>query len=631
MTTTIGSAMHTAEDILNMKGREIICVPPHTTIHAALEKMVACKIGALLVGSYEDIRGIWTERDFMRNSLEKDFDAKKTRIGDVMNPRFFRIPHDYDKSQLLDTFHHNKLRYMVVEKHGKNVGLIAISDVIMACLAEKTEDYQRLFHSMKCGAFICEPDGTLIDANPALLSMLGYADKDRFRDRNFAACMTCKPGDEQVLDVLTGNGDRITDHAVDFIASDGAIVPGLISSHTLRDVHGVIKGFEGIVVDESRRKTMERELQKAHEVLNNVIQSSHNVIIAADLKGTIIIWNKAAEETLGYSCDEAIGRLHIQKIYPEGIARKIMALMRGPEYGGTGRLRSFPMVFVKKDGGTVQVKLSASIIYNEQYQEIASVGIFVDFEEQLDMARRLKHTQNLLLQSEKLAAMGRLTSLIAHEVNNPLYGIINTLELLKTEISEENKKRKILDMALSETERLSEMLRKMLSFARPDPEERQLTDINRLVDEIITLHRKQFIEKNIRIKTRFEKGIAPVPASKNQLRQVFLNMITNARDAMPEGGILELGTARKGEHLEITIKDNGVGISCDNLGRIFDTFFTTKDDVKGVGHGLSICYTFIKEHGGDIQVESEVNKGTVFTIVLPLSHKKEKDHAQQNS
>ncbi len=617
--------MHTAEDILNMKGREIICVPPETPLHAALETMVACKIGALLVGTYDDIRGIWTERDFMRNSLENGFDAETTKIGDVMNPHVFKVPHDHDKNRLLDAFHHNKLRYMVVEKHGRNVGLIAISDVIMACLAEKTEDYHRLFQSMKCGAFICESNGTLIDANPALLSMLGYRDKNQFMDRNFAACLTCIPEDGKVQDVLAAHGDRVSDHAIDFIASDGSIVPGLITSHTLRDIHGGIKGFEGIVVDESSRKSMERELRKAHDVLNNVIQSSPNVIIAADIKGTIIIWNKAAEETLGYTSEEAIGRLHIAKIYPEGIARNIMALMRGPEYGGKGRLRSFPMVFVKKDGGTVQVKLSASIITNEQDQAIASVGIFVDFEEQLDMARRLKHTQNLLLQSEKLAAMGRLTSLIAHEVNNPLYGIINTLELLKTEVPEENRKRKVLDMALTETERLSDMLRKMLSFARPDPEDRQMTDINRLVDEIITLHRKQFIEKNIRIKTRFEKGLPLVQASKNQLRQVFLNMITNARDAMPEGGMLEIGTAKKAETLEIRIKDTGVGISDENMDKIFDTFFTTKDDVKGVGHGLSICYTFIKDHGGDIRVESEVNKGTVFTIILPIPKKKEKE------
>ncbi|MBU1167974.1 MAG: PAS domain S-box protein [Proteobacteria bacterium] len=611
--------MNSAEDILNMKGRDIVCVPPQTTIQEAITRMVSLKIGAVLVGSYNDIQGIWTERDFMRNNLEKGFDARTARIGDYMNPQVTKVTHNLNTDQLLDLFHRNKLRYLVVEKMGKHVGLIAISDVIQSCLAEKTEDYHRLFHTMKCGAFICESSGNLIDVNPALVSMLGYDNKETFMDRNISACLNFTPEDTLVMEALTLKGERINDHEIDFIANDGSIVPGLITSHAIRDIHGNIKGFEGVVVDVSHRKTMEKELRKALDMLNNVIQSSPNVIIAADVKGTIIIWNKAAEETLGYKNEDVIGKLHIQKIYPEGIARKIMALMRGTEYGGKGRLRSFPMVFVKKDGGTVQVKLSASIIYNELNQEIASVGIFVDFEEQLDMARRLKHTQNLLLQSEKLASMGRLTSLIAHEVNNPLYGIINTLELLKSEVPPENKKRKILDMALGETERLSEMLRKMLSFARPDPEDRQLTDINRLVDEILTLHRKQFIEKNIRIKTRFEKGICLVPASKNQLRQVFLNMITNARDAMAEGGVLTINTTCHDNSVHIIISDTGVGISEENLGRIFDTFFTTKDDVKGVGHGLSLCYGFIKEHGGDISVESEVNKGTIFTIILPLS------------
>lgn len=174
-------------------------------------------------------------------------------------------------------------------------------------------------------------------------------------------------------------------------------------------------------------------------------------------------------------------------------------------------------------------------------------------------------------------------------------------------------------MALDETGRLSEMLKKMLSFAKPDPEERQLTDINRLVDEILTLHRKQFIEQNITVKTVLQNGLKVIPASKNQLRQVFLNMITNARDAMPHGGTLTITTRSTPDTVDILVSDTGIGISEENMSRIFDTFFTTKDDVKGVGHGLSVCYGFIKEHGGDILVESEVNTGTVFTITLPAN------------
>ena len=403
------------------------------------------------------------------------------------------------------------------------------------------------------------------------------------------------------------------------VEKEGAIL-GLISSG---DVMKAVldEKTEDHQKGEICRLIVEKELKKTHVFLDRVIQSSPNLIIAADRLGRIITWNKAAEVTLGYPAENVLGQMDVRKIYPDGMAEEIMALLRGPEYGGTGVLVSFPMVFIKRDGGRVQAKLSASIIYNERQEEFASVGIFVDFEEHLDMARRLKHTQNMLLQSEKLAAMGRLTSLIAHEVNNPLYGIMNTLELLKPEIAEGHEKRALLDMAVDETLRLSDTLRKMLSFARPGSEDIQQTDINRLLDEIITLHRQQFIEQNINIRIDLTGEGHVIPASKNQLRQVFLNMITNARDAMPTGGELFVKTHAGSDSLEIVINDTGVGISEANIDKIFDTFFSTKDDVKGVGHGLSICHSYIKEHGGDISVKSFVGKGTQFTITLPFDRR----------
>jgi signal transduction histidine kinase len=293
-------------------------------------------------------------------------------------------------------------------------------------------------------------------------------------------------------------------------------------------------------------------------------------------------------------------------------------MLRSPEHGGLGKLKAYPMVYVRQDGTVVEGNLSAAIIYDANGKEIASVGSFVDLKERLQMERALRRTQEQLLQSEKLAAMGRLTSQIAHELNNPLYGIMNTLELLKTEVSPQSKRRKVLEMALSETVRLSELLRKMLSFSRPDQEERQAVDLNTVLDEILLLHEKQLQENDIKIKTSFAAELPPILASKNQLRQVFLNMVANARDAMPEGGTLSVNTLSDKETVKIEISDTGIGIKEEHLKRIFDSFFTTKDSVKGVGLGLSVCYGFVKEHGGDIQVRSEVGSGTTFTITFPL-------------
>jgi two-component system NtrC family sensor kinase len=194
---------------------------------------------------------------------------------------------------------------------------------------------------------------------------------------------------------------------------------------------------------------------------------------------------------------------------------------------------------------------------------------------------------------------------------------MNTLELLKTEVSSQNKRRRILDMALSETVRLTELLKKMLSFSKPDEEKKQPADINVILDEILLLVRKQLQENSIKISTSLEEGLEKVYASKNQLRQVFLNMISNARDAMPDGGTLTVRTLSSQKNINVDIVDTGVGIREEHLDKIFEAFFTTKEATRGVGLGLSVCYGFVKEHGGDIKVSSKRGEGTTFTIILP--------------
>ena len=257
-------------------------------------------------------------------------------------------------------------------------------------------------------------------------------------------------------------------------------------------------------------------------------------------------------------------------------------------------------------------------MYGEKGEEIASVGIFKDLRERLGIERELRETQQALLQSEKLAAMGRLTSQIAHELNSPIYGIMNTLELLKTEISPESKRRRILELSLSETHRLTEMLRSMLSFSKPEEEAKQRINVNELLEGLLLMMEKQMREANLEVETYFEQNLPEVTASMNQMRQVFLNMLQNAKEAMPKGGTLTVRTERKENKVLIRIQDTGVGIPDEIRNKIFEAFFTTKQKVKGVGLGLSVCYGIIKDHGGTIRVESEEGRGSIFTISLPI-------------
>jgi two-component system NtrC family sensor kinase len=276
------------------------------------------------------------------------------------------------------------------------------------------------------------------------------------------------------------------------------------------------------------------------------------------------------------------------------------------------------VLYVRRDGKIIEGHLSAAMIYDDDGNEAATVGSFVDLTERIEMERALSKTQEQLLHSEKLAAMGRLTSQIAHELNNPLYGIMNTLELLKSEVPPENKRRKLLDMSLSEIVRLADMLKKMLSFSKPEQEVKRPVNVVTIVDEILMLHEKQLQEHSIKIKTDYAEKPENVYASTNQLRQVFLNMVSNARDAMPEGGTLTVNVYSVGGFVTVEFADTGVGIAKDNLDKIFDSFFTTKSSVKGVGLGLSVCYGFIRDHGGDIKVESRQGEGTTFRISLPV-------------
>jgi len=567
-----------------------------------------------------DMLGYESKEEFLNIEITKDLYVRpedRDKFMDNIEQNGYVIDYEVNfkrkDGSLLPVLMTSHVRY---DNENKILGYEGIM-VDQSQRKQMEEEYKRLFENVGCGVFISTREGKFINANQALLDMLGYKSKEDFLNIDITKDLYARAEDRnKFMDMIEKQG-HVIGYEVEFKRKDGTIIPVLLTGHVRYDQQGKLIGYEGINIDLSQRKQMEKELRETNDFLNNFIKSSPNAIMASDMKGDIFIWNKAAEEILEYKAYEVIGKMNIRKIYPEGVAQQVMKMLRSPDYGGIGKLRSYPMVYKRRDGQIIEGNLSAAIVYDGQGKEIASVGVFVDLKERLDMERKLRITQEQLLQSEKLAAMGRLTSQIAHELNNPLYGIMNTLELLKTEVSPQSKRRKILEMALSETVRLTELLRKMLSFSRPDEEEKQTVDINTIIDEILVLVKKQLQENGVTIASSFSPDLDQVFASKNQLRQVFLNLISNARDAMPEGGTLTVKTSPNKDNIHIEFTDTGIGIDQEIIEKIFDSFFTTKDSIKGVGLGLSVCYGFIKEHGGHIQVSSRIGEGTTFTITLP--------------
>jgi len=244
----------------------------------------------------------------------------------------------------------------------------------------------------------------------------------------------------------------------------------------------------------------------------------------------------------------------------------------------------------------------------------------VELEQALEQLRR---AQEDLVQSEKLAAAGKLTAQLSHEINNPIHNIRSGLETALKKMPEQLAGRQFVQLAHDEILRIGKLVRQMLDFYRFGQIELQAVDLNAALNEVLESSQRRFEEYHIQVERFFAEDLPTVHASRDQMKQVFLNLLLNAIEAMPAGGKLVTRSWRENGRAQIAIRDSGCGIPPENLSKIFDTFFTTKRAVHGVGLGLSVCYNIVHQHGGTLEVESEVGKGSVFTIKLPVAEKLE--------
>jgi len=481
------------------------------------------------------------------------------------------------------------------------------------------EKYKYLFEHIRHGIYISSKEGFFLDCNQAVLDMLGYQDKKEFLSLDITREIYKDPEERKRFQETIEKLGFVKDYEVTFKRKGGEEIAVLLTAQAARNERGETTGYEGMMMDITERKKMERDLREMNEFFNMLIEASPDGIIVTDARGDVIMYNKAAERLLGYTSEEVIGKTNVKDLYPRGLARKIREMIMDDRTGRKGVLPPTELYVKNKAGEVIDISLSASILQNEKGEELAAIGIFKDLREMISVKRKLKETQDQLLQAEKLAAMGRLTSQIAHELNNPLYGIMNTLELLKAEIPETSKRRRLLDMSLSEIVRLSVMLKNMLTFSRPEEEARKDVDMNSFIEGIMMLMEKQLKEADIRLVTEFDGKIPTVKISPNQMRQVILNIVKNAIEAMPRGGTLTLSTRCDDGTLKIAVQDTGLGMTDEVRQKIFDAFFTTKEQVRGVGLGLSVCYGIVQDHGGEIEVQSTPGKGSAFCITLPVA------------
>jgi PAS domain S-box-containing protein len=352
---------------------------------------------------------------------------------------------------------------------------------------------------------------------------------------------------------------------------------------------------------EELRKRAE-EMERMKEFNEEIIENLKVGVVVVDEEERIRSWNSTAETLFATSRNQAIGK-YLRDVLDPSVYSQLFTTPSKEYYPFQSRI----VININSERKIYEVLRSSLLTRNNEY--LGTIFIFEDITERLTM-------ENQLMISEKLASLGLLTAGIAHEINTPLTGISSYVQLLINS-SPNNADREIAEKIEAQIERVAKLVRSLLSFSRGEKGQIKRFPLKNCIGDILTLLDYRIKRQAINLDVKIPEGIE-LWGELDKLQQVFLNIISNAIDAMAEGGKLGIEAEKKEGNVIIRISDTGVGIKKEHLSRVFEPFFTTKGYGRGTGLGLSISYQIVKEHNGDITVESEYGKGTTFTITLPL-------------
>jgi signal transduction histidine kinase len=364
------------------------------------------------------------------------------------------------------------------------------------------------------------------------------------------------------------------------------------------------------------------EARRERDRLNLILASVADPIVVTDATGQIILMNQQAERLLQPPAGP--GAPGPTTTYLANNAKLTSFVSQLGLEAASLRRGELEMV----DPETAEpliLSVTATEVQNELGQVTAFVSVLHDLTKIRELERRTIEQQ--LFESEKLAAVGRLAASVAHEINNPLEAITNALYLVLSRTPEDDPNRRFLEIANRETGRVSGIIRQMLGFYRSQAA-KSPTDVNLVIDETLALVERQLRQHRVALRTEMDRSLPPVPASADQLKQVFLNLFLNAQEAMPRGGTLYVSTRLSrendpeflsGRYVLVQVRDTGSGIPEDKLPHIFEPFYSTKGETKGTGLGLWVSLGIAQNHGGQIKVRSRPGRGTLFTVALPAT------------
>jgi PAS domain S-box-containing protein len=363
----------------------------------------------------------------------------------------------------------------------------------------------------------------------------------------------------------------------------------------------------------------------ARDRLAGIVNSAMDAIITIDAAHRIILFNPAAEIMFDYTCEEVLGR-HLDSLIPEryraGHAAYLCAFsetgMTNRKMGALGAISG-----LRRNGE--EFPIEASISQVELDGQTLLTVIMRDISEQQRAAaelrakdEELRTMSQQLWQAARLATMGELAASIAHELNNPLATITLRIETLLSQSSTHSPQHRALEVVAQEAERMGNLVAHLLQFSRRNQQQISSVDIREEIDKTLELIHYHLRNHNIEIERDFARDIPLVPADRQQLRQLFLNLFTNASDAMLQGGILTVRVGRDDHEVVAEVSDTGTGIAPENLSKVTQPFFTTKEEGKGTGLGLPICRRIVEEHHGRFDIRSREGEGTTVHVNFPM-------------
>jgi PAS domain S-box-containing protein len=403
---------------------------------------------------------------------------------------------------------------------------------------------------------------------------------------------------------------RIREHTVAVLGLGKTVDGDFLSSDDVELVQ-TIAGYVAIALDNSQLySSLEQkasEIARLKDFSENIVESLNVGVLAVDLEGTVEAWNSRMEQVFGVPRDAAVGQ-PLGNLLPAELASEIASRDDQEQITGIYKHR------FQRQGRSLILNVSITPLVGKSGERIGRLLLFDDVTQRERMEEQMSQT-------EKLTSLGLLAAGVAHEVNTPLAVISNYIQMLAKQMPDGDPRHSIIEKIVKQTFRASEIVNNLLNFSRTGAGELADVDLNRVVEETLSLVAHPLKTSQIRVVKQLSDGLPPVRGSANKLQQVFLNLFLNARDAMPAGGMLEVRTTAHNGSVEIEVVDTGNGIPREHIHKIFDPFFTTKATGRGTGLGLSVTYGIIKEHAGRIDVRSTPGRGTSFHVEFPAVRK----------